>query len=176
MAADTILYISDHGPRSSSILAALEATGYDVVSTDSSTQSVALLFVMHSVSATVLDQHSIEQSSFNLVRSLRTLRPDVPIVLICADRIDRLPAAVDYCVNAGQPLENVTSDLQRILAKKSAAVGPTDCCSCASPKIRDRTLAEGLDSIGRERECGRGNGSDAPDADLLTGSAVQPGG
>jgi CheY-like chemotaxis protein len=134
MAADTILYISNHGPRSRSILAALEATGYDVVTTDSSTQSVALLFVMHSVSATVLDQQSIEQSSFDLARSLRALRPDVPIILICADRIDRLPAGVDYCVNSLQALENVTSDLQRILAKKSDAVASIDCCSCESPE------------------------------------------
>jgi response regulator RpfG family c-di-GMP phosphodiesterase len=132
MAGDTILYISDHGPRSSSILAALEATGYDVVSTDSSTQSVALLFVMHSVSVIVVDQHSIEQPSFDLAHSLRVLRPDVPIVLLCTDRIDHLPAAVDYCVNAWQALENVISDLQSIMAKKSAAAGPADCCSCVS--------------------------------------------
>jgi DNA-binding NtrC family response regulator len=135
MAGNTILYISDHGPRSSSILAALEATGYDVVSIANSTQAIALLFVMHSVTAVVLDQHSVEESSFDLTHSLRALRPDVQIVQICADRIDRLPAAVDYCVNTRQPLENVTSDLQRILAKKPAAVGPTDYCSCASLEL-----------------------------------------
>ena len=142
MAADTILYITNHGPRSTSILAALKATGYDVVITDSSTQSVALLFVMHSVSAAVLDQQSVEQSGFDLARSFRTLCPDVPIILICADRIDRLPAAVDYCVNALQALENVTSDLQRILAKKSDAVGPIDCCSCESPEYFRSDLSE----------------------------------
>jgi DNA-binding response OmpR family regulator len=132
--AETILYISDHGPRSSSILAALEATGYDVVSTDSSTQSVALLFVMHSVSATVLDQQSIEEPSFDLTRSLRALRPDVPIFLLCADRIDLLPPAVDSCVNTRQPLENLEADLHRILAEKPDAVSSVDCCSCTSPE------------------------------------------
>jgi DNA-binding NtrC family response regulator len=132
MAGKTILYISDHGPRSSSILAALEATGHNVVSTASSTQALALLFVMHSIAAVVLDQHSVETSSFDLAHSLRVLRPDVHIVLICADRMDRLPAAIDYCVNTWQQLENVTSDLQRILAKKPAEVDPTDYCSCAS--------------------------------------------
>jgi ActR/RegA family two-component response regulator len=135
MAGDTILYISDHRPRSRSILAALEATGYDVVSTDSSTQAIALLFVMHSVTAVVLDQHSIEESSFDLPHSLRALRPDVRIVLLCAGRLDRLPSAVNYCVNAVQPLENVISDLQRILAEKPVAVGPIDCYSCARPSI-----------------------------------------
>jgi CheY-like chemotaxis protein len=129
MAGDTILYVSDHGPRSNSILAALGATGYDVVSADSSAQAIALLFVMHSVTAVVLDQHSIELSSFDLTRSLRALRPDVPIVLLCAERIDRLPPDVDSCVNTGRPLKNLTSDLQRLLAGNPAAVGPIDCCS-----------------------------------------------
>ena len=103
------------------------------MSTDSSTQAIALVFVMHSVSAVVLEQHSIEQASFDLTHSLRALRPDIPIVLLCADRIDRLPSAVDYCVDAVQPLENVIFDLQRILAEKPVAVGPIDCCSYARP-------------------------------------------
>ena len=120
MTGNTILYISDHGPRSSSILAALEATGYEVVSTDSSTQAIALLFVMHSVTAVVLDQHSPEESSFDLTHSLRALRPDVPMVLLCADRIDRLPTNVDSCVNTGRPLENLEADLHRLLAEKPA--------------------------------------------------------
>jgi hypothetical protein len=140
MTGGTILYISHHGPRSSSILAALDATGYNVVSTDSSTQAIALLFVMHSVTAVVIDQHSIEESSFDMVHSLRALRSDVPIVLLCADRFDRLPSAVNYCVNAGQPLENVTSDLQRTLAEKPAAEGLIDCSSCASPEHINRAV------------------------------------
>jgi CheY-like chemotaxis protein len=118
MAGDTILYISGHGPGSNSILAALGATGHDIVSADSSTQAIALLFVMHSVAAVVLDQSAIEQTSIDLARSLRALCPDVPIILLCADRIDHLPRGIDFCVDAGRPLENVTSDLQRLLAEK----------------------------------------------------------
>jgi hypothetical protein len=140
MAGETLLYISDHGPRSSSMLAALEAAGYDVVSTNCSTQAIALLFVMHAVIAVVVDQHSIEQPSFDLAHSLRALRPDIPIVLLCADRIDRLPPDVDLCVNIGQPLESVVSDLQRFLAEKPAAVGPIDCCSCAISEHIDRAV------------------------------------
>lgn len=140
MTGNTILYISDHGRRSSSILAALEATGYDIVNTDSSTQAVALLFVMHSVTAVVLDQHSLEESSFDLIHSLRALRPDVPIVLLSADRIDRLPTNVDSCVNTGQPLENLEADLHRILVEKPDAVSSVDSCSGASPSMWVRTV------------------------------------
>jgi hypothetical protein len=140
MAGETLLYISDHGSRGSSMLAALEAAGYDVVSTNGSTQAIALLFVMHSVIAVVVEQHSIEQPSFDLAHSLRALRPDIPIVLLCADRIDRLPPDIDLCVNIGQPLESVASDLQRFLEEKPAAVGPIDCCSCATPEHINRAV------------------------------------
>jgi CheY-like chemotaxis protein len=140
MAEDTVLYISDHGPRGSSIMAALEAIGYGVVTTDSSTQAIALLFVMHSVTAVVLDQHSIEQSNFDLTHNLRELRPDVPLILLCADRIDHLPPEVDLCVNTGRPLENITADLKRILEQKPAPAGPVDCCGCASPEHIDQAV------------------------------------
>ena len=124
MTEDTILYISDNGPRSGSILSALEATGHDVVSTDSSTQAIALLFVMHSVTAVVLDQHSIGQPGFDLTHGLRAVCPQVPIILLCGDRINHLPPDVDLCVNIDQPLENLTSDLLRFLAKKEAPASP----------------------------------------------------
>jgi hypothetical protein len=133
MAGDTILYIFDDRLRSNSILAALEAAGNEIISTDSSAQAVALLFVMHSVTAIVLDQHSIEQSSFDLIHSFRALRPDVPIVVLCTDRIDQLPPAIDYCLHAGQPLEDIISDLQRILVEKPAPTGLIGCCSGARP-------------------------------------------
>ena len=41
---DTILYISDQATSSNSVLAALEATGLDVVSVNRPTQAIALLF------------------------------------------------------------------------------------------------------------------------------------
>jgi CheY-like chemotaxis protein len=124
MTNKSILYISDHAPRSGSIIAALETTGYDVVSTDGSTQAIALLFVMHSVSAVVIDQHSIGQSSFDLPHSLRALRPDVPIVLLCADHIDRLPATVNYCVNTGQPLGKYYFRLGAHIGEQARCIEP----------------------------------------------------
>jgi len=134
MLAGTILFISDHGPGSSSILAALEATGYDVVSADRATQAIATLFVMASASAIVIAQHWIKQSSFDLTHSLRALCPEIPIIALCDGRIDRMPPEVNSCVNTGQPPGKVTSDLKRLLAEKSAEVRPTDCCNCASPE------------------------------------------
>lgn len=152
MSEDAILYISDHDARSRSIIAALEAAGYDVASTGGSTQAIALLFVMHSVTAVVVEDRSIQQSSFDLPHSLRALRPDVPIILLCADRIDHLPSEVGYCVNTRQPLENVIADLQRLLAEKPATTALVDCCNCVS---REHIVASSVVTLSREEREGR---------------------
>jgi hypothetical protein len=129
MLAGTILFISDHGPGNDLISRTLEATGHDVVSTDFSTQAVAMLFVMACVTAVVIGEHWIKQSSFDLTRSLRALCPEVPIIALCDGGIDRLPPGVDSCVNTRQPLGKITSDLKSLLAEKSTEVRPTDSCS-----------------------------------------------
>ena len=118
MLTGTILFISDHGSGNDSISGALKATGYNVVNADHSTQAIAMLFVMASVTAVVIGQHSIEQSGFDLTRNLRALCPQVPIIALCDGRIDRLPPGVDSCLNTGRPLRKVTSDLKRLLAEK----------------------------------------------------------
>jgi CheY-like chemotaxis protein len=51
MKHETILYISDQATSRDSVIGALENTGYEVVSTNSSTQVIALLYIMHSVAA-----------------------------------------------------------------------------------------------------------------------------
>lgn len=45
MKHDTILYISDHATSSDSVIVELEEMGYEVVSTESSTQGIALLYI-----------------------------------------------------------------------------------------------------------------------------------
>jgi hypothetical protein len=47
MKHETILYISDQATSSDSVIGALENTGYEVVSTNSSTQVIALPYIMH---------------------------------------------------------------------------------------------------------------------------------
>ena len=92
MKHETILYLSDQATSSDSVFAALETTGYEVVSTNSSTQAIALLYIMHSVAAVVLHHRAREQTSFDVARSLRAIHPDVPIVLLCRDQIRPLAA------------------------------------------------------------------------------------
>lgn len=115
MQHETILYISDHATNSDSVIIELEATGYDVVSTDSSTEGIALLYLMHSVAGVVLLCQPEDRSWFELGQSLRATRPGVPIILLSLEPILCLPPWVDACVGTEQPLEEVASAVHNLL-------------------------------------------------------------
>jgi CheY-like chemotaxis protein len=125
MTRETILYISDQATCSDPVSGSLEAAGYEVVSTKSRMQAIALLFILHPVAAAVLFSQEGEQTSFEVARSLKAVRPDVPIILLFRDPIDRLPPCVDACVSTGQPLANLTSGLKSLLAAKHSPVHGT---------------------------------------------------
>jgi len=118
MERETILYISDQETNSDSALTALTGTGYEVVSTDSSTQAVALLFIMRSAIAVVLNHQAGDRTTLDLARSLRGVRPDVPIILLCGEQVNHLPSYLDACVDTGQSIEKLTAALRRRLTIK----------------------------------------------------------
>jgi DNA-binding NarL/FixJ family response regulator len=120
MARKTILYLSDEPTCSNSVLAALRAAGYDVLKTNGSTQAIALLFVMQSIAAVVLSYSARKQASFDEARNLRAICPNVPIVLMCRDQIDRVPPCVDAFVSSRQPLEKLATAVRCLLAGKRA--------------------------------------------------------
>jgi DNA-binding NtrC family response regulator len=94
----TILYISDGGNNSNSVVAAIKETGCEVVTTNSPTEGVALLYIMGHVDAVVLESRVREHANFNVAQSLRTIRPNVPVILQCADEIDISPLSKESCV------------------------------------------------------------------------------
>jgi DNA-binding NtrC family response regulator len=115
---NTVLYINDGANASNSAIAALQKKGYEVVITNSSTEGVALLYVMHSVAAVVLDKGAREQAGFDLAQSLRGIRPHVPVIVLCGDQIDSSPEPTVKCVRKDklasalpylQPMEPVAS-------------------------------------------------------------------
>jgi DNA-binding NtrC family response regulator len=125
MAFETILYVSDQATSSNSVCVALKAAGVDVVSTNSSTQAIALLFVMQSVAAVVLHQRTKEQAGSEVARSLRAICPEVPIILLGCDQIAPLPSCVNACGSTGQPLEKLTRAVRHMLnAKWSSTAVP----------------------------------------------------
>jgi DNA-binding response OmpR family regulator len=111
--APEILYLSDQATSADPVIAALEADGYEVVSTDSSNQAMALLFIMHSVAALVLHQ---ERASFEVVRSLHSIHSDVPIVLLSDQQTGPVPSFVDGFVSTTQPPSEVVATVGRVLS------------------------------------------------------------
>jgi CheY-like chemotaxis protein len=118
MADQTILYISEPTANSNSVSAALKATGYEVVNTSSANQGIALLYLLHSVAGVVLNRLARDQKTDDVARSLRAIRPDVPIVLVCSDQIKRLPSFVDGCVDTKQPLEKFIAAVRCLFLTK----------------------------------------------------------
>ena len=118
MTDETILYISDQTANSNPVLAALKATGYEVVIANSSTQGIALLYILRRVVGVVLNRRAKEQNRVDLAGSLRALRPDVPIVVLCTNPNSGLPSYVDACVDAKQPLAKLTAAVRRLLVGK----------------------------------------------------------
>jgi len=108
----TILHISDRDDSRYSALADLKEIGCEVVSANSPTEGVALLYIMHSVAAVVLDNRAKEQASFDLSQSLRQIRPGVPIMLLCSDQVDRESPLTDRCVRA----DRLISALKHLLS------------------------------------------------------------
>src|SRR4029077_6819421 len=127
MTLDTILYVSDGAPGSDSISTALKAHGDEIVTTDSSTQAVALLFIMRFVAGIVLEHQVGKHTTLDVVRSLRALRPHVPIVLVCRNQVDQTPPCVDACVSTEQPLEALTSEVERLLTSSAFEVQSAPC-------------------------------------------------
>ena len=124
---ETILYISACENSTGLIFAALKATGYEVVHTKSSTQAIALEYLMHSVVAVVLHYQTGEQSNLDAAKSLRAFCPNVPIILLCDDKLDRLPSYVDACVCTGQSYGKVTSEVRSLLSAKRPLVRSAQC-------------------------------------------------
>jgi DNA-binding NtrC family response regulator len=110
MGHSTILYISDHASSGNSVLAVLKKTGWEVVSTKSATEGVALLYIMSSVTAVVLDSRAVELAGFDLTESLRRIRPNVPVMLQCDDKAYTSPSRTESCINTDE-LPSALKDL-----------------------------------------------------------------
>jgi DNA-binding NtrC family response regulator len=113
----TILHVPDRANTSNSVLAELKETGCKVVSANSPAQGVALLYIMHSVAAVLLDNRAREQASFDLAQSLKKIRPNVPVMLLCGDQIDTSASWTDGCVST----DKLTSALQQLLTAEPVA-------------------------------------------------------
>jgi DNA-binding NtrC family response regulator len=102
MTHDIILYIFDPANDGNSLLDELKKTGCEIVSTNSPKQGVALLYIMHPVTAVVLDGRARKEAGFDVAQSLRQIRPDVPLMLTCDEQTSSPPSGTDLCVSTAE--------------------------------------------------------------------------
>lgn len=117
----TILYVFDSGTASHAAVGALKQSGYEVVVTNSSMQAIALLFILHPIAAIVLHRRKADTTTTELARSLKAVRPEVPIVVLSCDVTAGLPPCVDACVSTGEPAK-LTDQLERLVTAKFSPV------------------------------------------------------
>jgi len=101
--------------ESNSLFRVLQDAGYELTTTTNQSQALAMLFVMKSVDAVIVDQRGEEHASFDLPRHLRGLRRDVPIVLLSHEPLPQLPDCVDACVSDQEPLEKLVQVLDEVV-------------------------------------------------------------
>jgi DNA-binding NtrC family response regulator len=111
---NTILYISEQAAGNKPLVDALKCVGYDVVTTSSPSQAVALLFLMYSAAGVVLSRHLTQHASFDVAHSLRTVCPQIPIILLCDGAVEPTPC-VDSCLGTEEPLEKLVEAVRRVL-------------------------------------------------------------
>ena len=111
----TILYISDGAKGNGSVFAALKETGCEVLRTNSPTEGVAMLYIMRTCAAVVIDYRASEEANFDVAKSLRQIGPGVPVIPLCGEQNDSSALATDTCVST----EKLTSALQHLLGMLS---------------------------------------------------------
>jgi DNA-binding response OmpR family regulator len=121
MKRETVLYISDQRACSQKISGALNAAGFEVVAANKFTQAVALLYILRSVDAVVLQVR--ERAALD-VRSVRAMCPDVPIVLLGRSQSYLLPSGADTYISAAQALTTLAAAIQHIVSSKPATPCP----------------------------------------------------
>lgn len=116
MANSIILWISDDAFTSGSIAPSLERAGYELHTTSNGLQATLLALLGRRIEAIVLDQRAKERASLGLAWLLRSVRADVPIVLLSSAMLEPLPRCVDACVCLGRELESLLTVLNALVA------------------------------------------------------------
>ena len=130
MEHETVLYISDKRTCSKAISNALNAAGFEVVAADRFTQAMALLYILHSVDAVVLQAR--EQVTLD-VQNVRAMCPDVPIVILGRSQSYRLPSGADTYLSAAQALTTLAAAIQHVMTSKPVSHCPRRCGKTIDP-------------------------------------------
>ena len=114
----TLLYATDDRAASEALQRKLNFGADDSVLAANSIQALALLFVNRRINAVLLDQQTKHRPSLALARAMRSLRADIPIVLLSPEPIEPLPNCLDACVCGDRDLPSLIPVLNMLLTAR----------------------------------------------------------
>jgi hypothetical protein len=111
---DALLLVSIDN-TTDSIASPLQDAGYQVSIAQSECRAIALLFLLRSFSAVVIDGREHERASFDLASRLHGIRAQIPIVVVGQKPAEFSTASADACIT-----ERELPETLRLLLKTPA--------------------------------------------------------
>jgi len=102
------------------MLREVKTSGFEVIVAFTADQGVAI-YMGNQVAAVLLDAAFIRNDDWTVAKSLKLIKPGVPILLLdCRDpsRSEGLPPSIDAVASSGDP-KKVLAELRRCLAQQS---------------------------------------------------------
>ena len=116
MSNHSILCVRDFVPDNDTVAAAIRLAGYHPLTANDSSHAMALYFVNRQLEAVVLDHRAKENVGICLAQALRTLRADIPILLLSTKVFDPMPKGIDACVCVTESAEELIPVLRLLLS------------------------------------------------------------
>ncbi len=114
-----ILCVLDDGAVSSPVVRSLEAAGCEIVTVTNPLHAAAVAFIKRNLDAVVLDTASAEPG-LRVARAIRSVRRDLPILLVSCNLGPDLPPYVDACVCARDDDAMIIRVLQALTGRVAA--------------------------------------------------------
>ena len=119
--AHPILCVADGQLSANLVTAAVRLAGCEPVTVADWNEAIALFYVDRQIEAVVLDYRGKEGAGLCLAQALRSLRADVPVVLVSAKNIDGRPKGIDSCISVNQNTDELVRLLQVLVGQPSSA-------------------------------------------------------
>lgn len=87
----------------------------ELLTTSSASQAMAYLFINRRIDAVIVDQRSQPRANPGIVRLLRSIRAEVPVVLLSPDLLQPLPRGVAACLSGDATLDRLVPTLNLLL-------------------------------------------------------------
>lgn len=108
---------------------AIRGAGCEPLLVEDWTEAVGIFFVNRRVRAVVIDCHGRESLALCLAQTLRSLRNQVPVILLSSQIVDPIPPGIDACLCRKKSCDEVLPRLRSLLTAGGASECATRHCA-----------------------------------------------